>query len=295
LANGARRRFGIPRGAYGGAILVALLSFFALVVPLFLRYDPWFSDFEHGRRADGGPVGPNTLHWLGTDTAYRDQLARLAEGARTSLVIGISASALSVLIGAVVGMIAGYSYGKAARLGPLRLSLDGFIMRTLDVGQCFPFLLLVMALGALLDETSVTTIFLVLGSTSWLGTARVVRAKTLEIASRDFVIASRALGQRPWLMIFRHVLPGVRGTLIVLGTLSVAQMILAESALGYLNLGLAPPFPTWGHMLLEGQRDFGSSPWLLAAPSVCIVTAVLGFNLLGEGLRDALEPKGRGA
>jgi peptide/nickel transport system permease protein len=195
------------------------------------------------------------------------------------------------LIGAAAGIVAGYWQGKVWPVGPFRFGVDGAIMRFVDVGLSFPFLLLVMAIGAALDRTTEGTILVVLGTTSWLGTARVVRAKTIQVRDLDFITASRALGQRTWVVLLRHVLPNVSGVLIVLGTLSVAQMILAESVLSYLNLGVAPPTPTWGYMLLQGQRAFLAAPWMLVAPGTAILLAVLGFNLLGEGLRDALDPK----
>ena len=236
-------------------------------------------------------MGPSAAHWLGTDTVYRDQLARLVYGARLSLVIGFAASALSLALGTAAGLVAGYSQGRTIGPSALGLSLDGIIMRFVDIGLCFPFLILVMAIGAALDETTVWTVLIVLGSTSWLGTARIVRSQTMRVRDLDYVTASRALGERTAMVLVRHVLPNVAGTLIVLGTISVAQMILAESALSYLNLGLPPPTPSWGHMLLDGQRHYAGAPWLLAAPGLAILLAVMGFNLLGEGLREALDPR----
>jgi peptide/nickel transport system permease protein len=286
----AWRRFLGHRGALVGAGIVLFLLLFAALAPM-LGVDPLTSDFDTGRGAEGAPAAPSRVHWLGTDVIYRDQLARLAYGARLSLFIGVAASAISLLIGTLAGVLAGYWHGRSVGSGALRVSIDGIIMRLVDVGLCFPFLILVMAIGAALDETSVWTVLVVLGSTSWLGTARIVRAQTLRVRDLDFVTASRALGEKTAMVLVRHVLPNVWGTLIVLGTLSVAHMILAESVLSYLNLGLPPPTPSWGHMLLEGQRDFTGSPWLLAAPGGAILLAVMGFNLLGEGLRDALDPR----
>ena len=218
---------------------------------------------------------------------FRDQLARLAFGARLSLEIGFAASALSLLIGAATGIIAGYFAGQ----GTAGKVIDDSIMRFVDIGLSFPFLLLVMAIGSALDRTTDGTILLVLGLTGWLGTARMVRSKTMQIRDLDFVVASRALGQRTWVILVRHILPNVAGILIIIGTISIAQMILAESVLSYLNLGVAPPAPTWGRMLNDGQEVYMAAPWLLIAPGAAILLSVLGFNLLGEGLRDALDPK----
>jgi len=283
----ALNRFRKNRGALIGAGIVVLLVLFALFAPRFVGEDPFVSDFVYGRLDAGTPAPPSLRHWLGTDMLYRDQLARLAFGARLSLEIGFAASALSLLIGATTGIIAGYFAGQ----GTAGKVIDDSIMRFVDIGLSFPFLLLVMAIGSALDRTTEWTILVVLGLTSWLGTARIVRSKTMQIRDLDFVVASRALGQRTWVILVRHILPNVAGILIIIGTISIAQMILAESVLSYLNLGVAPPAPTWGRMLNDGQEVYMAAPWLLIAPGAAILLSVLGFNLLGEGLRDALDPK----
>ena len=268
--------------AVGVAIVVALVLFAALG-PLLVGHDPYTSDFERGLDPTTFlPVSPNGHDLLGTDRLFRDELARLATGARISLVIGLSATLISTLIGAIVGIAAGWSEGRF---------LDNALMRIVDVGLAFPFLLFVMALGAALDRTTPATIVLTLGLTGWLGTARIVRAKTMEIRRQDYVTAARALGQTTGEIIRRHVLPNVSGPLVIVATVSVAQMILAESVLAYLGAGIAPPAPTWGHMLFEGQDYFSDRPMMALAPGLAIVASVLGFNLLGEGLRDALDPR----
>jgi ABC-type dipeptide/oligopeptide/nickel transport system permease subunit len=179
---------------------------------------------------------------------------------------------------------------RRLRAGP-RMNADSLLMRVVDIGLAFPFLLLVMAIGAALDRTTVTTILVTLGLTGWLGAARVLRAKTLQVRNLDFIVAARALGQSTPAILARHVLPNVAGPLIVIATISVAQMIVAESVLSYLGVGISPPTPTWGHMLFEGQDYYLAAPWLLLAPATAILLAVFGFNLLGEGLRDALDPQ----
>jgi ABC-type dipeptide/oligopeptide/nickel transport system permease subunit len=287
----AIRRFKKNSAAIAGAGIVVSVVLFAILAPLLVGHDPFISDFAGGRMPEGSPAPPSFAHPLGTDVLYRDQLARLAYGARFSLEIGVAASAISLFIGATAGIVAGYAEGRGIVIGKTRLGVDGFIMRFVDIGLSFPFLLLVMAIGAALDRTSEGTILLVLGLTSWLGTARVVRAKTIQVRELEFVLASRALGARTAGILVRHILPNVTGVLIVIGTISIAQMILAESVLSYLNLGLPPPNPSWGRMLLEGQRVYLAAPWLLVAPGTAILLAVLGFNLLGEGLRDALDPR----
>ena len=173
----------------------------------------------------------------------------------------------------------------------VRLNLDTTLMRTVDVGLAFPFLLLVMAIGAALDRTTAGSIVATLGLTGWLGTARIIRSKALLIRNLDFVVAARALGQSTANILVRHLLPNVVGPLIVIATISVAQMIVAESVLSYLGVGISPPAPTWGQMLYQGQESFPLAPWTLAAPATAILVAVFGFNLMGEGLRDALDPR----
>jgi len=283
-------RFRKNRGALIGAGIVASLLLFALVGPALSGHDPNASDFVNGRGALGLPRGPSAEHWLGTDTLFRDQLSRLAHGARLSLQIAFAASGIALFIGATVGILAGWSEGRGWK-GLFGLDLDTLLMRFVDIGLSFPFLLLVMAIGAALDQTSTTTIFVVLGLTGWLGTARLVRSKTIQVRELDFVNASRALGQTTFWILVKHVLPNVAGVLVVVGTISIAQMIIAESVLSYLNVGVQPPTPTWGRMLYEGQDSYMTAPWLLIAPGASILLAVLGFNLLGEGLRDALDPR----
>lgn len=281
--NGRVMRFlGLRGNVRIGLVLVGLLVLFACVGPFLARHDPYTSDFAAGVTPMHMPVGPSSAYWLGIDRLFRDVFARLAAGARLSLVIGVAATAIAVFIGGVVGVLAGWYEGKL---------VDTFIMRVVDVGLAFPFLLIVMALGAALEQTTASTIFFTLGLTGWLGVARIVRSKTLQIRHLDFVVAARALGQSTPKILVRHVLPNIAGPLVVLSSILVAQMILAESVLSYLGAGIAPPTPTWGHMLFEGQDYLEHAPWITAAPAAAIMTAVLGFNLLGEGLRDALDPR----
>ena len=333
----ARVRFCKNRGALLGLVLVSLLVAFALFGPLIANHGAYESDFTRGI-VDNAPAAPGATFWLGADVLFRDVFARLAVGARLSLLIGFAATAIASSIGGLVGILAGYyeaSEGMrmpwAALVGALscavailfghawwgagtiaaatlaiacawvfdvaafkagpRINVDSALMRVVDVGLSFPFLLLVMAIGAALDRTSVITILLTLGLTGWLGTARIIRSKTMQVRRLDFITAARALGQSTPRILARHVLPNVAGPLVVIATVSVAQMIIAESVLSFLGAGISPPSPTWGHMLFEGQAYYASAPWLLLAPASAILLAVLGFNLLGEGLRDALDPQ----
>lgn len=287
----ARARFGRNRAAVAGASVVAALVLFALVGPALAGHDAYTSDFVHGVSPTGMPVGPSADFPLGADRIFRDVFARLAAAGRLSLLIAVASTAIATVIGAAVGIVAGYYEGeRAPRLGRVRVDVDGLLMRAVDVMLAFPFLLLVMAIGAALEKTTAVTIFVVLGVTGWLGIARVLRSKTMQVRALDYVVASRALGQPAWRIMLAHVLPNVAGTLVVLATVQVAQMIVADSILSYLGVGIAPPTPTWGRMLYEGKDYVSAAPWLVAAPGVAILLSVWGFNMLGEGLRDALDP-----
>ncbi|MBS2019057.1 MAG: ABC transporter permease [Deltaproteobacteria bacterium] len=270
------------RAASIGLGIVLVLVLFAAIGPLVSSHDPYLSETVHGLDENKLPVGPNATFWLGTDRLFRDELARLAVGGRISLFIGVTATLLATVVGAVVGILAGWFEGRF---------IDGVLMRIVDIGLAFPFLLLVMAVGASLDKTTPVTILLTLGLTGWLGTARLVRAKTMQIRKLDFVTAAKALGQSTPGILLRHVVPNVAGPLIVVSSVSVAQMILAESVLSFLGGGIGPPTPTWGRMLFEGGDYITARPWMSIAPGAAILLSVLGFNMLGEGLRDALDPR----
>lgn len=208
-----------------------------------------------------------------------------------SAIAGHPLLAGAVLLASFVARIGAARIGVPALASGPRLNADSALMRVVDVGLSFPFLLLVMAIGAALDRTSAGTILVTLGLTGWLGTARILRSKTMQVRNLDFVVAARALGQSTSTILWRHVLPNVAGPLVVVATVSVAQMIVAESVLSYLGVGISPPTPTWGRMLNEGQDLMEAAPWLTLAPGGAILLAVFGFNLVGEGLRDALDPK----
>lgn len=264
-------------------------------------------------------LGGRTSLWIGlSSTALATALGTLVgvlagyyEGARGARVPWLVVGGLAGLLGLTVlgspalttqlfahhgvypllALTALFVLGRAVwRAGP-ELSLDAALMRSVDVGLAFPFLLLVMALASAFERTSATTILLTLGFTGWLGIARIVRAKTIQVRNQEYVTAARALGQSTPKILWLHVLPNVAGPVVVLATLSVAQMIVAESVMSYLGVGLSPPTATWGYMLFEGQEVYATAPWLLAAPFAAILACVLGFNLLGEGLRDALDPR----
>lgn len=263
-----------------GGVLVALIAVVALVGPLLAPQDPSAQDLIAGLTAMGAPIGPSAAHWLGSDALGRDVLSRLLIGARISLLVGVAATVIALGIGLVVGLVAGYFRG----------SIDTVAMRAVDVLMSFPFLLLCIALVAV-REPGLSNVLLVLGLLGWTTTARVVRGKVLAEREKEYVQAARALGLGHTRIIFRHILPNVVGPVIVLATLGVAATILAESVLSYLGLGVPPPTPSWGAMISEGQPWYRLAPRLIFLPGVCILLTVLGFNLLGEGLRDVLDPK----
>ncbi len=281
----ALSRFRKNRGAILGLVIVVGLLAFAALGPALAAHHPDVSDFATGRDAGGHPVHRTAEHPLGVDSLFRDLFARLATGGRISLLIAFVATALSIGVGAAVGLVSGYLQGGRWQ------AVDTALMRFVDIGLSFPYLLLVMAIGAAVGDTTIVTILMVLGLTSWFGTARIIRSKTIQVRSLDFIQASRALGQNTPRILLWHILPNVAGPLIVIASASVAQMIIAESVLSYLQVGLPPPTATWGRMLQEGQRMYTVAPRLVAAPGLLIFMAVLGFNLVGEGLRDALDPQ----
>ena len=224
------------------------------------------------------PPGPE--HLLGTDDLGRSVLARMLYGARISLLVGFVAVGIATLIGIVLGAVAGYYGGW----------IDSLLMRFVDIMLCFPTFFLILAVIAFLDP-SIWNIMIVIGLTSWMGVARLIRAEFLSLRQRDFVLAARALGASDLRMIFRHILPNAMSPVLVSATLGVAGAILTESALSFLGIGVQPPTPSWGNMLITGKQTLGSAWWLSVFPGIAILLTVLGYNLLGEGIRDALDPR----
>lgn len=278
----------VDRQARLGLVLLGGLILFAVVGPLVIPYDPLASDFSLRRDALGGPPGPSLAHPLGADSLFRDLLSRLASGARLSLGLAALATAIAVGIGTCVGIAAGLAEGGRASF------VDGVLMRLVDALLALPFLLFVTAVGAAVGRPDAGTVLLVLGLTGWTGTARIVRDKTLEIRGRDFVMASRALGGGMLHVVREHILPNLVGTLLVVGTASVGQMILAEAVLSYLTLGTQPPAPSWGRMLHEAEPLLSTQLLKVAAPGFAILLTVLATSRVAEGLRDAFEPRKTG-
>ncbi len=226
---------------------------------------------------------PSFQYFLGTDQLGRDVLSRMLHGSRISLSVGFVAVAISIFIGILVGAVAGY-YGRW---------VDSVLMRFVDIMLCFPTFFLILTVVALLGP-SIFNIMLVIGITSWMGTSRFVRAEFLSLRERDFVQAARALGMEDRRIIFRHILPNGLAPVFVTATLDVATAILVEAGLSFLGFGVQPPAPSWGNILTEGRTYIFDAWWLTLFPGFAILLTVLSFNLLGEGLRDALDPRLRG-
>jgi ABC-type dipeptide/oligopeptide/nickel transport system permease subunit len=226
--------------------------------------------------------GPSLSHWLGTDIQGRDVWARLVYGTRVSLSAGIVSQGIALLLGVTMGLIAGYYGGW----------VDEIVMRLADVTLAFPTLLLLIAMAAAL-QPSLPVVFLTIGVVGWAGMARLVRGQVLVVRQLEFVQASKALGSADARVMLQHVLPSVLAPVLIAATLGVAAAIMAESSLSFLGLGVQPPTPSWGAMIADGRdlNQLRTAPWTSVAPGIAIGAAVLGFNLLGDALRDALDPR----
>jgi peptide/nickel transport system permease protein len=256
----------------GGGIV--LLMFLLAVLAPMTGKDPGAIDIAHRLEP------PSWNYLLGTDDLGRDVLTRILYGARISLLVGFVAVGIATSIGIFLGAIAGY-YGKW---------IDATLMRFVDIMLCFPTFFLILAVIAFL-EPSIWNIMIIIGLTGWMGVTRLIRAEFLSLRERDFVQAARALGASDRRIIFRHLLPNALSPVLVSATLGVAGAILTESALSFLGIGVQPPTPSWGNMLITGKQTLGTAWWLSAFPGVAILLTVLGYNLLGEGIRDALDPR----
>jgi peptide/nickel transport system permease protein len=261
------------RMAMVGAVIVLVMFVLAMAAPLLGR-DPGAIDIAVRLQS------PNWSHPLGTDDLGRDVLTRILFGARISLLVGFVAVGIATAIGIVLGAVAGY-YGRW---------VDTLLMRFVDIMLCFPTFFLILAVIAFLDP-SIWNIMIIIGLTGWMGVARLVRAEFLSLRERDFVVAARAIGANDARIIFRHILPNALSPVLVTATLGVAGAILTESALSFLGIGVQPPTPSWGNMLIAGKQTLGTAWWLSVFPGLAILVTVLGYNLLGEGIRDALDPR----
>ena len=268
------------KAALVGLSIVLVVTAGAVLAPVISPADPLLQDVSVRLKPPTLEGGDGQAHLLGTDHLGRDILSRLIYGARISLAIGISAVAVAGTLGTLIGLVAGYRGGR----------VDDLCMRLTDTMLAMPFILLALAVIAVLGS-SLRNIIFVLGITSWVSYARVVRAEVLTLRMREFVAAAQALGGHGTRIIFRHLLPNVLTPVIVIATLEVARMIILESALSFLGLGVQPPTPTWGGMLADGRAYLSTAWWLATFPGLCIMLSVLGINLLGDWFRDVLDPR----
>jgi peptide/nickel transport system permease protein len=266
-----------------GALIVSLVIVAALAAPLLATTDPIDQDLTVVLKPPFWLEDGSLQHPLGTDHLGRDVYSRLVYGAQISLTISVLAALLGAAVGVAAGLVAGYLGGRA----------DAVIMRIVDLNLAFPLILLALAVVALLGA-SLRNLVIVMAVTTWMIYARVVRGLSLSLREQEFVQAVRALGARDARIIVRHILPNVLAPVIVIWTLEVARVILMESALSFLGLGVPPPTPTWGRMLAEGRDYLTVAGWISVFPGLAIMVTVLGINFLGDGLRDLLDPRLRG-
>ncbi|MEO8713661.1 MAG: ABC transporter permease [Acetobacteraceae bacterium] len=275
-ARMALRRFLGRRLAVFGLAVIVLVVLVAALAPLVAPYDPIATSWTAIRKA------PSWAHWMGTDQNGRDVLSRVIFGARSSLLAGVVSVAIAAVIGVPAGLVAGFAGGI----------VDAVLSRIVDAMLACPFLILAIALAAFLGP-SLQNAMIAIGVTSCPQFMRVARAATLDAMSNDYVEAARALGNPGWRVALRHVAPNILPPVLVQGTLTIAVAILAEAALSFLGQGQQPPAPSWGSMLNEAQQFLNQAPWLAIFPGIAIFLCVLSFNLVGDGLRDALDPRGR--
>ena len=267
-------RFLKNKMAVAGSLVVLLLFAVSLLAPWIAPYDPSVIDLKQVLAA------PSSAHPFGTDQLGRDVLSRMIWGARISLKVGFVATGIAILVGAMLGAVSGY-YGRW---------VDAVIMRFVDIMLCFPAFFLILAVIAIL-EPSIWNIMIIIGMTGWMGITRLVRADFISLKERDFVLAARVIGASDLRIIFVHILPNAMASILVAATLGIAGAILTESALSFLGIGVQPPTPSWGNILTAGKDNIDIAWWLSLYPGLAILVTVLGYNLLGEGIRDSLDPR----
>jgi len=268
------RRYRGNRFAVAGALVVLAMFLLAILAPVITPYGPNSLDAYHVL------LPPSPAHWFGTDEVGRDVFTRMVYGARISLTVGFVAIGIATLIGTVVGLVSGYYGGW----------VDSLLMRFVDIMFCFPTFFLILAVITL-REPSILNIMLIIGLTGWMGVARLVRAEVLSIRERDYVTAARAIGCSDLRIIFRHIMPNALGPVLVYATLGVSAAILTESSLSFLGIGVPPPTPSWGNILTSGKEFLEFAWWLFLFPGLAITVTSLSYYLVGEGLRDALDPR----
>jgi len=258
--------------------VVALMTAMCAAAPLLTGYEFDAIDLGSIREA------PSLDHWMGTDDLGRDLFTRILYGGRVSILIGVLSAVIGTLLGSTVGSVAGFYGGR----------LDNVLMRTTDVAYAIPTLPLLIVLASYTAATG-GSMALIIGLLSWMTTARVVRGEVLSIKEMAYVEAARSLGATDWRILFQHILPNAVGPIVVGATLAVGNAIIVESSLSFLGLGVQPPTPTWGNMLMDAQATMVTKPWLTIFPGMAILLVVLAVNFIGDGLQDALDPTGREA
>lgn len=258
--------------------LVFLLVLVAVCAPWLAPYPPEETFFD-GLTLEGAPLAPSARFWFGTDLLGRDLFSRVIFGAQTSLLIGVVANGIALAVGTVIGVFGGF----------LRSWVGVALMRFTDLMMCFPALLLAIVLSAIFTP-SLWIVAMVIAMVNWVQIARVVYAQTVALAERSFVEATISLGATPTRILFRHIVPHLVPTLIVYGTLGIATTVLLEATLSFLGIGVQPPTPSWGNIIFENQSYFSTAPWLVFIPGAAIVLMAVCFNVLGDALRQALDP-----
>ncbi|MFT5206404.1 MAG: peptide/nickel transport system permease protein [Candidatus Omnitrophota bacterium] len=254
---------------------IGLIGICALGASFLAPYDPGFINVTQALDA------PSWAHWMGTDHLGRDVLSRLMHGAKVSFEVGFLSVGISTIIGVAIGAISGY-WGRW---------VDKGLMAFVDIMLCFPAFFLILSVIAIVDEPGIGPIILIIGLTSWMGTARLVRAEVLTLKEREFVIAAKVLGTSHWRMLIKQLIPNAMGPVWVTMTLGVASAILVESGLSFLGIGVQPPHPSWGNVLTDGKAALGVAWWLTLSPGLCILFTVLSYNIAGEALRTKLNVK----
>lgn len=270
------------RLAVFGLVVITLAVFAAVFAPWIAPFNP-DEQFFDGLTLEGAPLPPGGQFWLGTDLLGRDLFSRLLFGAQTSLVIGIVANGIAVLIGSVVGITAGYMRGIVGAV----------LMRFTDLMMAFPALLLAIVLAAIF-KPSLWIVALVIAMVNWVQVARIMYSETVSLSERDFVVAEVSLGVSQGRILLRHITPHLLSSVVVFGTLGISTTVLLEATLSYLGIGVQPPTPSWGNIIFENQTYFATAPWLVFFPGVAIVTVALAFNLVGDAMREILDPTMKG-
>ncbi len=259
-----------------GGLFVGIFVF-CFCGPFVFRLDPTAQDTALGA------VGPNLSHWMGTDTLGRDLMARTMKGGQIAIMVGVVATVVALVIGVLWGAIAAYAGGK----------IDELMMRFVDTMYAFPTIMFVIIIMSVFDTKNVVVLFALIGCISWLTMARIVRGQVLSLRNREFVDAARAIGVSPWKIIVRHIVPNTMGPVIVYATLSIPGAMLTEAFLSFLGLGVQAPLASWGTLVTEGQSQMMMYPWILIGPGLVMALTIFSLNFLGDGLRDALDPKMR--